>query len=272
MINNIKSSEKGITLVALLVTVAVMMLILGISLGTGLESADSTRLKGFYTRLEIIQKRADDIAVTNESYIDSEGTVIYLKEAGTAYADLDADKKNALQEIVTNEGEGIITNAQTFRYFTKEEVESILDLSEIEYNVFIDFDTRTVIAEEGITANGETYHILKNSVYYAQQNQTKNEGPITSLEYNVTPYGTGNYKVVITPSNTVGDLNKSGRVDYKKTITKYWETGTSNEVILELETEYNIKYIDANNNSLEKTIKIVLDTENENTPVVQEIA
>lgn len=271
MINNIKSSEKGITLVALLVTVAVMLLIVGISVNTGMESADSTRLKGFYTRLEIVQKRVDDIATTNESYIDSEGNVIYLKQAGTAYADLAADKKTALQEIVANEGEGIITNVETFRYFTKEEVKSILDLSEIEYNVFIDFNTRTVIAEQGITANGENYHILKNSIYYAQQNETKNEGEITSLEYNVTPYGTGKYKVVITPSNTVGDLNTSGRVEYKKTITKYWESSTNTEIVLELNVEYNVKYIDANNNSLEKTIKVILDTENENTPVVQEI-
>lgn len=274
MINNINkevSNEKGITLAALIITVVVMMLIIGVSITIGTDSLDSTRLQGFYMQLETIQKRVDDIAITNESYINSEGTTIYIKEQGVEYADLASDKQTALQTIVTNEGEGLITNLETFRYFTIAELDDILDLSSIEYNVFIDFDTRTIIAENGIIANGESYHILKNDIYYAQQNKTKNEGEITSLEYNVFSYGTGKYKVVIEPSNSVGDLSKSGRVEYKKTTTKYWETSTNTEIILELDVEYNVKYIDVNNNSLERTIKVVLDTENENTPVVQEI-
>ena len=71
MNNNIKkrlANEKGITLVALLITVIVMMIIVGISVDTGTESLDSTRLQGFYMQLETIQKRADDIATTNEGY------------------------------------------------------------------------------------------------------------------------------------------------------------------------------------------------------------
>ena len=262
MINNDKpkiSSEKGITLVALIITVVVMLIIAGISVSTGLESADSTRLQGFYTKLEIIQKRADDIAVTNESYIDSEGNVVYLKEAGTAYVDLSSDKQTTLQEIVANEGEGIITNVDKFRYFTIQQVEDLLDISEIGYNVFIDFETRTVIAEQGITVNGETYHILKNNIYYAQQNKKKKEGDIISLGYNIYHYGTSKYKIIVMPSNAVGDLNIGGTIKWKKTTTKYWESSSNLEMEINELTEYNVEYIDKNNNIISDTVKLQLD-------------
>lgn len=264
-------NERGITLVALLITITVMVIIVAVSVDIGTESLDNTRLQGFYTQLEIVQKRVDDIATTNESYLDSNGSVVYIKEQGTAYADLTSDKKTALQNIITNEGEGVISDVTTFRYFTTDQIKNILDLDEIEYNLFIDFETRTIIAEEGITLDGQSYHILKNNVYFAGQNQNKNEGEITSLSYNVTTYGTDKYKVVITPSNTIGDLGGKGHVEYKKTTTKYWEISNNTEIIIELEVEYNVKYIDNNNNYIEKVIKVSLDTENENQPVVQEI-
>lgn len=274
MKNNIKqtiSNDKGITLAALLVTVGVMLVLAAISVSTGMESLDNTRLRGFYLQLETIQKRVDDIATTNESYVDSTGTTIYLKEQGIGYSDLTVDQQSILENIIVNEGIEYGLNPATFRYFTISDLENLLDLKEIEYNVFIDFDTRTIIAEDGIIINGKSYNILVNDTYFVKQDTTKNEGQITSLSYSVTTYGTGRYKVVITPENTIGDLEKPGHVEYKKTITKYWETSTNNEIILELETEYNIKYIDANNNYLEKTIKVQLDSENENQPIVTEI-
>ena len=274
MKNNIKqtvSNDKGITLIALLVTVGVMLLLVSISVITGMESLDNTRLKGFYLQLETIQKRVDDIATTNESFVDDLGNTIYIKEQGISYANLTASQQTLLQNIISNEGAEYNLNPTNFRYFTIQDLENLLDLTQMEYNVFIDFESRTIIAENGINVNGKRYNILLSDTYFVKQDTTKNEGQITSLYYSVSVYATGKYKVVITPGNTIGDLEKIGHVEYKKTITKYWETSANNEIILELETEYNIKYIDTNNNFLEKTIKVQLDTENENQPIVTEI-
>ena len=62
--------ENGITLVSLILTVVVLIIIVSVSVSVGTNSLDSTRLKGFYMQLEIVQKRVDDITATNESYID----------------------------------------------------------------------------------------------------------------------------------------------------------------------------------------------------------
>ena len=260
--------QKGITLIALVITIVVLLIIASISISSGTESIDKTRLQGFYTQLEIVQKRADDIATTNETYIDSEGNTIYLKEQGTDYENLGGDQQNTLKAIIQSEGSDLNLNVENFRYFTSEQLNSILDLSDIEYNVFIDFRNRVVIAENGITANGATYHMLKNSIYYAEQNTNKNVGTIESLNYTIVKYGEG-YKITVTPSKSVGDLKIEGTLKYKKTTSKYWETSTNLEIVINQLTDYNISYQDINNNNISKTINVSVDESG--VPTVTEI-
>ena len=74
--------EKGITLVGLIITVVVMLIIAGVSIYNGTESLNSTRLRGFYTQLEIVQKRVDDIAATDEKYNNKNGIEVNIKDSG----------------------------------------------------------------------------------------------------------------------------------------------------------------------------------------------
>ena len=43
------------------------------------------------------------------------------------------------------------------------------------------------------------------------------------------------------------------------------------EMILKLGVEYNLQYVDPNNNVIDKIVKIEQDVENENKPVIKEI-
>lgn len=262
--------ENGITLVALIVTVVVLLILTSVSIISGTESVDATRLQGFYMQLEIIQKRVDNIQTTNESYIinkDGVETVVELKNAGE---ELKNEQIAFLQNIL-DQREITITTANNFRYFTIQNLEEQLDLDNIDYNVFIDFENRIIVAEDCVDIGGNKYYLLENQMYNIDQNTNKNTGTIEALEYLVTQYGENKYKVSITPSNTIGDLGETGYIKYKKASTKYWETSSSLELIVELDKEYNIIYIDNNNNSIEKKIKVQLDEENDNKPTVIEI-
>ena len=249
-------SEKGITLVALIITIVLMVILASVSIRIGTESLDSTRLKGFYMQLEIVQKRVDDIAITNESYIDSNGNTVYLKEQGLSYNNLTDTQNTFLQNIITSEN--LEVDATHFRYFTVEDLESILELSEIEYNLFIDFDSRVIIAEDGIKIGDKTYYVLENATYFVNQNTEKKK--VQSISYNATQYGTGKCKVIVTAKNATGDVVGGGYVKYKKTTTKYWEVSDNTEMILETSVEYNIVYVDVNKNSIAKTIIVQVDT------------
>lgn len=245
--------EEGITLVALIITIIVMIILASVSIKSGTESLDSTRLEGFYTQLELVQKRVDDIAVTNESYIDSDGNIIYLKDTGKALTDT---QKTSLQNIITLEN--LEVDATDFRYFTVEDVENILDLSEIEYNLFIDFDNRIIVAEDGITIGNKTYYVLENATYFVNQDTEKNI--VHSIIYDATQYSTDKCKVIVTGINTAGDVLGGGYVKYKKTTTKYWEVSNNTEMILETSVGYNIVYVDANKNSIAKTVIVEADS------------
>lgn len=250
-------SEKGITLAVLIITIIVMVILASVSISIGTNSLDSTRLKGFYTQLEIIQKRVDDIATTNESYIDSNGNTVYLKEKGLSYNELKDVQKANLQKILQKEKLTTIPTTN-FRYFIAENLEKYLDLSDMDYNVFIDFDNRIIIAEDGIKIGDTTYHVLKNATYFVQQDTEKNI--VQSLIYDATQYRTGKCKVIVTAINAAGDVLGGGYVKYKKTSTKYWEVSDNTEIIIEADVEYNIVYVDANKNSIEKTIKVEVDS------------
>lgn len=245
--------EEGITLVALIITIIVMLILASVSIKSGTESLNSTRLQGFYTQLEIVQKRVDDIATTNESYIDGDGNTVYLKNTGRALTDA---QNTSLQNIITSENLGVETT--NFRYFTVEDLENILDLSEVEYNLFIDFNSRIIVAEDGIKIGDKTYYVLENATYFVKQDTEKNI--VQSLIYNATQYSTGKCKVIVTGINAAGNVLGGGYVKYKKTTTKYWEVSDSTEMILETSVEYNIVYVDANKNSIEKTIKVEVDS------------
>lgn len=256
-------SQNGVTIVALVIIVSVMLILAAVSIETGTESLDNTRLQGFYAQLEIIQKRVDDIAATNESYTDANGNVLYLREQGKA---LTSSQQSSLQSIIQQEGLTIPVN--NFRYFTAQDLQNVLDLLNLEYNVFIDFENRVVVAEEGIKIGDKTYSVLENTTYFVKQNAVdKNKGTIQSLSYQVTAYG-DKYKVIVTPSNTIGDLQGTGYVKYKKTTAKYWENSTNTEMIVEKDVQYNLVYADSNNNSIEKIIEVNINSSN--APVVSE--
>lgn len=258
-----KNNEKGITLIALLTTVAVMLIIVGISIGTGTDSISSTRLKGFYSQLELIQKRVDDIVSTNEGYyVTNNGTQTYVDIKTQTGSALTSEQSTFLQGVLTTESLSIPVSE--FKYYTIDNLEKELNLSEMEYNVFIHFKTRTIVSEKGIKSKGNTYYILKNNTYFVQQDVNKNKGNIT-LTYNISKYGETHYKITITPSK-IGDLNATGTLKYKEATSKYWETANGLEIVINKLTQYNIEYVDSNKNTVSQTITVSLNSSN--NPVV----
>lgn len=253
-------SEKGITIIALIIIIVIMVIIAGATVQSGIDELDEIKLNTFYTQLEVIQKRVDDIAATNESYTDENGNTINIKEQGIAYDALTPEQKTNLAGILSTEN--IMIQPQMFRYFTIEDLRKYFDIMEVNYNVFIDFNSRVIVAEEGVRANNKYNYVLENSAYFVEENTNKNIGIIQNLTYQVLGYESGKCKVIVTPTNTIGDLKESGYVKYKKTTTKYWETSANTEIILEKSIEYNIIYIDSNNNSLERKIKVELNNNN----------
>lgn len=111
----INNSEKGITLIALVITIIVLFIILGISLNYGLDNIRTVSNKKFETELSIVQeaimqrytllKVSNELgiiapAITDNASINTESEINRPEEmVGTRIADLSYIKDNGFQNI-----------------------------------------------------------------------------------------------------------------------------------------------------------------------------
>ena len=124
-------------------------------------------------------------------------------------------------------------------------------------NLLIDFEDVKVVNPEGIEVDGKKYYTLIDKKYTVAKNTDKNVANV-DFTYTVENYGEEKYKIIINPVN-VGDI-KEGIVKYKKSDLDYWTAAKDNEIIVNQLVDYDIIYIDANNNSKQKKINLSLDS------------
>lgn len=237
--------DNGITLIMLVVTIVILLILATVTVTISVNQLDNMKLKDFYTKLEIAQSGVGKIVEINESYKDNNGDVIYLKDLGTTPTD---DQKALIETL------GL--NSSKFKYFTSEQVKDELAISGVELNLLIDFDNRKIINPEGIEIKGEKYYMLESQRYSVSIDEEKNKADV-DFSYTVEKYGTDSYKIKLSPIN-IGDINE-GIIKYKKSDLNYWTVSNNNEIIIKQLANYDIIYVDANNNSKQKTITLSLD-------------
>lgn len=123
-------------------------------------------------------------------------------------------------------------------------------------NLLINFEEIKVINPDGIEVDGKKYYTLIDKKYTVVKNTDKNVANV-DFTYTVENYGEEKYKIIVSPVN-VGDI-KEGIVKYKKSDLEYWTAAKDNKIIVNQLADYDIIYIDANNNSKQKKINLSLD-------------
>lgn len=241
-------NKSGITLVSLVITIIILLILSTVTITISVKQFDNMQLKAFYSKLEIAQQSVEKIAQTNESYIDENNNVIYLTDLGTVPTETH-------KSLITSLG----YNSANFKFFTSNQLEKELDISGIDMDLLIDFNNRVIISPEGININGKVYYMLEDNKYTVKVNEDKNVGTV-DFNYTVEKYGESSYKLKIEPIN-IGDI-KEGIVKYRKNNTDdFWSVAENNEIITNKLITYDIIYIDANNNSKQKTIALSLDSD-----------
>lgn len=250
-----RSEESGITLVVLVVTIVILFILATVIVNVSIDYFYDIQLKGFYTKLEIAQEGIAKIANTNANYIDENGQTIYLKELGL---DPTQEQLNLINQLGYSDYQ--------FRYFTAEQVENDLEINGVELNLLIDFEEQLVINPEGIEVDGQKYYTLNSNKYSVNSNQDKNTGNV-DFEYTVEKYGSDSYRITIVPMN-IGDINK-GMVQYKDVDVDYWQAANNNEIIIKKLGQYDVRYVDANQNTVTKRLEVSLD--NDGNAIINEV-
>ncbi len=211
------NGEKGITLIALTITIIVLLILASIATYTGLSTIKSSKLTRFKQELEIMQAHVDKLY---EECKNSDGT-------------LDMDKVNAIGKDLTNldieEINNIfdslnIDNTDDYRYFDKETLES-LGITGLDDEYLVSIKDRNVISRYGFENDGIMYRNLYQFPDKERISGDINRGDVSFLlDFQKVSDGWNINVTNIKFSKYVG----KGNIKYKKSDSYDWITVEEN--------------------------------------------
>lgn len=256
-----KNNQKGITLVALTITIILMLVLATVTSYSIIDSYRKSKIMKFITEMQLIQDKVDELAQKGQLY--SIGQPASTKEEGTRTLAAVAAKKE-LQS-------GDEINQEYYRYLSINDIANYLDIDDATSDILVNYKTREVISVDGVEYNGE--------LHYTQYNLPGGQKIIFGDTYS------GREMQAVTVSPTIDGLNATltisnititnGTLSYKlssseawTTITNYTKAGDSYEVSISVSGIYTFKLIDNidSNTSVETEFNIVLT----NAPKLEE--
>ncbi len=155
--------EVGITMVALIITILLMVILITATVNYGVNSLSTIKFQNFKYELEQVQGKVDtiyekiklgetDYFMIGANVTDNEEAENVLQMTrGINYSNiLDSQKDNYYyQDVYTY-----------YRYLTQYEIQDLLDISSEPGDMLINFKTRDVISVQGFTFDERTYYSL----------------------------------------------------------------------------------------------------------------
>ena len=163
------TNDKGITIIALVITVILIIILAGVGIDYGTDSYDIVQFQNFKYELQQVQGKVDviyeKIKLGNDeekaSYITLGYNITGLQAAvnvlneltGIDYSDMSEEDA---EEYYYNE---VYT---TYRYLTEDKIKEELNITSNPGDMIINFQTREVISIKGFEFEGKTYYRLSD--------------------------------------------------------------------------------------------------------------
>jgi len=248
----ITKDEKGITLIALITTVVIMVILLSVSTYTGIDTYKASKVNKFVIEMQLIQSKIDDLVATNtiEELNNMELPSVTTQEQIDAITTAFEQK-----EIVT-------ADKNKYKVFTKDKILEILDIEDVQNDIMVNFETREVVSAGGVKNDGITYY-TQYKLPGGQtiiNNNTKTEREL-SMKLNMSVDGLNATVTISSDKLTNGTLNyKEENSDYWITITNYTEKGKEYIVNISKNGNYTFKLQDNLNiqEFIEKELSVTL--------------
>ncbi|MCI9016277.1 MAG: LamG domain-containing protein [Clostridia bacterium] len=229
-------SQKGITLLTLIITIIVILILAGITITSGTDALKTSKKTAFISELEMVQAK---INIIYEKMKLNKEDIEYYKNLGKDITILGEEKLNEILKATNKEG---------FRYFQKEDLKKI-DIENISQELLINFETREVISVNGIQIDGVKYYKLTdiqsygvNNIEYVEKN---NKSPNFNVELQKLP-NSWKFRIVdISYNSNV----KQGTVSYKLHNQTNWIIEEGYEFEVRTAGLYDIKFTDKAGNS-----------------------
>lgn len=206
-----KNSQKGITIIALVITVIMLLILASVATYTGIESYDKAEQIKFVSQMKLIQTKVDEKVQEDGFTLEGYGTILTNEQMQT------------INNAVAN-GEILSPTEDDYsnyvRYFSKEQLSTQLSLDNIDEGIIINFKTREVISTVGFEYGG--------TIYYTQYKLPKGE--------KLTQYVKPNTTLSVEYSKILQDLSWVIKIEEVKRIEKDNTDGTELKTELKLDT------------------------------------
>lgn len=245
-----KKQNQGITLVALVITIVLLLILLSITANSVIPTIQFSKYNQFKNELKVIQTKVNELNQNNEIEIG-------IKE-------LTQEQKDKIKENIQNTDETIISG---FRYCNKTYMQNELGLQSVERDYLINVEKRYVISVEGFEYEGTTYYIinqLPDSGYNVNYNDKNPKTGKFSFDVNYIKDG-HNWKIEVSNIEYPGYIN-NWKVQYRKADETNWKTANSLSFYVQKEGNYYVQVVYEDINLGSKLVTIL-----EETNVVEEI-
>lgn len=265
---NISKNSKGITLIALITTIIVLLILASVATYNGISIINQSKLTKFTTEMKIMQTEVnqlyqrysdgDTIQVGNETYT---GEAILSMRKDSTDSDYSTDIENPslpcysqVQKVFTSEQSGI-TDKTGYLYFNEKLIED-LNIEGVEQEFFVNISTRSVVSYEGLKYDDTMYYTLEqlpNSLYNVEYND-KNIGQPIIEEASIEQVSNDKWRITISGIEYDGYVEK-WQVKYQLEKSDYWNTSEDLSFIVNENGNYKVKVTNGSIESEEVTIE-----------------
>lgn len=232
-----KTKENGVTLMALVITIILLLILTSIGFTVGNSTIDSAKFTQFKSELKTMQTKVNELNQENKTDIGQELTDEQKSIFNvTAITDIIFNGK-------TDEEKTKIQNG--FRYISKNYINTELNLDSIDRAYLINVEYRYVIFPNGFKYEGITYYMIEQI-----------DDEIYNVQYNDKNEKNGNFEVTTTKENNrfkveISNIQYNGYVDkwqvkYKLEENSYWETSDDLTFYIKEQGTYLINVVHAN--------------------------
>lgn len=261
--------EVGITLVALVITIVVLLILASVAAYSGMESLRSANLTLFTTQLKIMQTHVNQLyqKMGTDQEITVKGGLTYkgeeIKNIGVKYDDLDTTSKGKADTALNATGVTEATDKANFKYYNKELLKK-LGIEGVDQDVLVNLEKRKVVSYEGFKYDNKIYYTLddvpnKDTLYNVDYSQ-ETANPTFDI-YVEKISGEDRWKISIENIQNNGNINK-WQVQYQKVDTansNFWNTTNNMDFIVKEKNKYKIKIVNETVSSDEETLDLSSD-------------
>ena len=236
-------NNKGVTLVSLVVTIAVLIILASITTYSGVNVIRQSKLNKFTTEMKIMQTEVNNLY---DRYSNGEIDVLNIGK------ELDSEANN----VFTGGASGI-TDSSGYRYYDRETTES-LGIEGVEEEFYVNVEKRRVISRLGIEYEGEKYYALAqlpNGLYNVEY-ENKNTGKPT-FKLSCDNWTDGRSNIKITDIEYSEGYIEKWEVKYKLEGQENWNTSEDLSFFVNTPGMYTVKIVNGDVESEEKQIEAV---------------